>query len=437
MKHFVILSLILFASCSSEPDYTTYDDYQNYYDDYYYDDEGNLDYEVDHDNFTLDCQDGQCPSSVALIMMGRSGQCSGTLINKKYVLTNSHCLASYSKSSDCSNIKSYFIDNSGDTVQYRCSKIHVVHQLPEDKKDSVNDYALFELEKVPSNVDSVKISHKRDLPANNDLVNLYVTNVTSHSSGIIKHHECTNRHNTLLNISTQDSTGPLMALANCDVISGNSGSGILNTNNELVGIVFAGTNRGFSGISSQRNSLSMPQELGIGIQSQCLDLSPHIPSLNKVFCKDNTMQDDELEKALFMERALPALLEIQEEIFKDFLNDSNIHWKISDYTEQERVDILMTEGSKSGDLITPVCLKTDSELVYQNSIYQPSNPDSMLKLELEDMLNLSITNASTMRSGAQYNVEIDKGLLSGYKVKVKEDKLFGESSTYKEIPLCE
>ncbi len=422
MKQLSILCFLFLLSCGGKKGY-------------------NDNHGYDLRDLTLECPSGTCPSSVSLILIGSDSQCSGTLINKKYVLTNSHCLTNgyYDEGSDCSDVTALFLNNQGRTVKYTCKDIKVLNYLHDDE-NSKNDYALFELESAPKNIDSVKVSEDYNKPLDRDFVNLYVTNVTSNTTGVIKHHRCLNRHNTIYNITTTDSTAPLMALGQCPVIGGNSGSGILNADNELVGVVFAGADpdKSDSIYNIGSTEVKFPENFGVGIQSNCLELSPHVEGFDMHQC--NAQEETQEMKEQYLEDHTSPIKEKNEMIKYDrYRNDQHIRWKISEYSEQDYSDIInkSSETQIEREYLTPICIKSGDELVYKNE-YKVPRYGAKSKIVINDSLDPIITDITEYRDRNGHDIQISESILSGFSVhRTQNRSILPRTEKFKNVPLCD
>ncbi len=188
-----------------------------------------------------------CPDfSAKLVYWGQEseteyylGVCSGTLYNGKYIITNSHCIPKNIKvaGADCSkSMKALFPKNVNSIEESaRCSRVIQVF----DEDGSYPDLAVIELDRTVNRM-SVQVA-----PAS------FVDNATVHafvmdpsksdrSLGVIRHKTCTLSTDNAYTLSTKaTSSSAILYGSNCNVISGNSGTGLLNSKAELIGAVFA------------------------------------------------------------------------------------------------------------------------------------------------------------------------------------------------------
>ncbi len=419
MRYLLLALQLILISCGGSDNKPVYDSH---------------DFTVDKDAFQLDCEAADCPSFASLLLIGETGQCSGSLINKKYVLTNSHCLErNYTVGSDCSDVTSFFINKSGDTVYYDCKSIKILHHLT--GRNTSKDYALIELKEAPVNIDSVKVSSFNSLPVDRTDVQLYTANILSGTSGIIRKRECMNRHRTFLNPSTKDTEGPMMALGYCDVISGNSGSGILNTQNELVGIVFAAKSKE---ANKNESNFQFTGVFGIGIQSSCLNLHPYVLKLNASDCNDQTSGDVELADAMYEDLSSRANTELIEKMFKEFINDTSVIWKISQISSDELRKIIASDSEEDDkELLTPKCVSVEAlGKDHQISVYGSKNSKKALLLELNGALDLEYKITNQFVKISSYTIRVLDTDLGASTVRVLLKGSNELAEEFLDVPLC-
>ena len=167
------------------------------------------------------------------------GTCSGTLYQNRYIITNSHCIPDEIKNagSSCSDqLKVLFpYTNRFVSEEVRCSRIIQVY----DQKNGGPDIAVLEIEQ---NIyrDEVKISKNAFI--DNSKVYAYTMNpsTTDKTVGTITQKKCTLSIDNAFFMSTLASShGAILNGHDCDVIHGNSGSGLFNEAGEYIGAVFA------------------------------------------------------------------------------------------------------------------------------------------------------------------------------------------------------
>lgn len=199
------------------------------------------------DQYVVCGEDGlACPGfSAKLVYWGQEsdteyymGVCSGSLYNGKYIITNSHCIPADIKTAGAKcdkNMKVLFPKTSRfDEESAGCSQVIQVFN-----EDINPDIAVIELDRVV-NRQSVQIATSGFV--DNTLVHAFVMDPSKsdRSLGTIKHKSCTLSVDNAYTLSTSTTSSSAVLYGNnCNVISGNSGTGLLNSNAELIGAVFA------------------------------------------------------------------------------------------------------------------------------------------------------------------------------------------------------
>lgn len=167
------------------------------------------------------------------------GVCSGTLYKNKYIITNSHCIPDDIKraGANCRNhIKALYPK----TKYYNEEAAGCLRIIQAFDQEAANpDIAIIELDRVVIR-DSVNVSNEGFLE--NTAVHAYTMNPSefSNSLGTIVKKTCTLTTDNAYTLSNKaTSANGVIYGNNCNVIHGNSGSGLLNAKGELVGAVFA------------------------------------------------------------------------------------------------------------------------------------------------------------------------------------------------------
>ncbi len=196
------------------------------------------------------CNPGDCPSFAAGLFAigydesGRRGMhaCSATLVSANRILTNSHCVPDdlHHAGADCrGRIRFSFPNTShykGESVM--CGRV-VAISLDTPRSDEP-DWAVLEM--VRTTPREPVIWSPGEIPAGQPL-NVYKfdfdldTRVTG--EGVLVPTKCQANTNYFKNNKNTGPIGPLVDISGCTekLIHGNSGSGLLNSSNELVGIL--------------------------------------------------------------------------------------------------------------------------------------------------------------------------------------------------------
>jgi V8-like Glu-specific endopeptidase len=185
-----------------------------------------------------------CPGYAALLTFWvkagseyKLGRCSGTLYKNKYIITNSHCIPPEIKhvDADCTDqIKVVFpITKSLPAESVRCKRI--IQAYEQDKHEP--DIAVFELENT---IFRQSVVLNKNAFGENINVYAYTMNPTTKVLGTITKKNCKMSLDNAINMETEKSASEGAIFGNsCDVVSGNSGSGLFNEAGQLIGAVYA------------------------------------------------------------------------------------------------------------------------------------------------------------------------------------------------------
>lgn len=189
---------------------------------------------------SIDRRTGSCPSGMArlFIVKGDSiNQCSGFLVSSNILVTNHHCISS---ARDCDN--TYIAVYNG--YSYRKTRCEAVIRTFQDASSSTDfnrgqDFAVVELSNVMT-ATPFKMA---------DPDNLNLKNRDEVTAWVVDHQSITRSRITELECEFVDQSGldeddrhKSMILDDCPVISGNSGSPAVDSNNKVVGVIWGGTN---------------------------------------------------------------------------------------------------------------------------------------------------------------------------------------------------
>ncbi len=189
-----------------------------------------------------------CPSySAKLAFWGKSdkrgeyflGVCSGSLYKGKYIITNSHCIPQEIARAGAfcrDQLKVLFPTTKYNNAESaECSKIIQVY----NPKLEQPDIAVIELASVVAR-DSVEIAKDSFIEGANATAYTMNPNADDHTLGTIVKKTCTLSTDNGYFMNTSPSYGGAMISgSSCDIISGNSGSGLINKNGKLIGAIFA------------------------------------------------------------------------------------------------------------------------------------------------------------------------------------------------------
>ncbi len=189
----------------------------------------------------------------------KTSLCNWFLIDAEHALTNSHCISEAIKiwpKSDCKNYMQGTFMSKGQQVTASCEKVIYYSEL-NNPLDS-QDYALIKVKPHrPVHTDFLELSRK----GLKDQQTIFIPTLSHYAyesgANIIiestyQNHECKIQSSDLLAVTHNASSSPLAAFDqgslgnNCQAIQGNSGSAVLNEDDQLVAILHAGLAQEYS-----------------------------------------------------------------------------------------------------------------------------------------------------------------------------------------------
>lgn len=208
----------------------------------YYDFESNSDAIEALERFKVTCDESSCPTNVGalLITMKKSiGTCTFSMVSDTIAMTNRHCIPddiAHVGAKCQKRIKLIYNINSKKEVA-SCEEILSV---PDEYKDNAliqRDYAFIRVDKK-FNGSTFKVVNV----GAQDMETLYtytatpVKNWDNLGSRVAKK-TCTATMNSMVLPSYNNNLSPMIALAGCEIIPGNSGSPLLNQSGSIIGII--------------------------------------------------------------------------------------------------------------------------------------------------------------------------------------------------------
>lgn len=181
-----------------------------------------------------------CPEAVARLLIinkkspKKSKLCSGFMVGEDTMVTNEHCISS---KADCSNTHVAIYDGNS----YLQSKCASVVKIIKDKYKASNPKKNLDVTIVKLTDryygKTFKIAERRPMP-NEDL---YAW-VVDHTGNDSKNGNLVESRITQFKCTVASSSPwKALTLLNCPVVHGNSGSPIVNSSGEIVGIIWGGT----------------------------------------------------------------------------------------------------------------------------------------------------------------------------------------------------
>ena len=164
-----------------------------------------------------------CPEGIARLFMlnlktpSKSGVCSGSLVAKNKILTNAHCVSTQ-KRCDETYISVY---DGFSYINARCSKV-----LKTVKEGDI-DFSVLELDRSIDTIRPLKIRKSKSKIA-----------YESVSAWVIDHISLTKARITELRCNSSNYWRSTLNLSDCPVIPGNSGSPLINSEGQIMGVVW-------------------------------------------------------------------------------------------------------------------------------------------------------------------------------------------------------
>jgi hypothetical protein len=212
-------------------------------------------------------------------------QCTAFLVSSQFAITNSHCIPADLKAagSDCSErMWLHFPEIPGySKTRVGCVRVLTASELPA-QAIAVPDYAVIQLDQ-PVNRPPLKIS--REGFKNDGVYHIMkVDPKGTHSvEGELVHAVCKAKQGSILVGDSGDDRSSNLAFADCDVIHGNSGSPLLDSNGNVNGVIqIRYDSDSISGLLLRESlpmvDTAMLPPMGAGTNFACLKLPDEVPA---------------------------------------------------------------------------------------------------------------------------------------------------------------
>lgn len=221
---------------------------------------------------TLACTslDGQCPQAVGRLLTvfpdKSFSSCTGFLITPQIIMTNSHCIEGMSSEDYCALTR--FIVRTGKGMKakaVRCSEVLQVNPLTEEETHNDNDYAFIKLS-VPSDVKPLVIDAQSGV-SENQTYSVWSIDARDGGMGRVVRRDCEAIQRSLVLPHFEDQFSSIVALNDCAIIPGNSGSPILNSAGQAVAIAYAGNDQK----TADEHPILQGRRVALGVNFTCVD----------------------------------------------------------------------------------------------------------------------------------------------------------------------
>jgi V8-like Glu-specific endopeptidase len=226
----------------------------------------------------------ECPANVGLVVLkmgvGKDlgfGQCSGTLIGKDTILTNSHCVPDEVKNftEHCSDRIAFVLPKAqaGKKKLATCKKVLFASDISKGNLDP--DYALIQLNEELTDTPSV-VSTKGFQEGQSVVAFTSDPDSEVKIKGMIRKKQCEAVQGTIVSTKFTHPYSYTVALFSdtCGVIGGNSGSGVFNQQGQVIGVISHGR-RVESAEEAESTGFKLPKskKFGVAANLACLNLS--------------------------------------------------------------------------------------------------------------------------------------------------------------------
>lgn len=300
---------------------------------------------------TLACSspDGQCPQAVGRLLTvfpDRSfSSCTGFLITPQIIMTNSHCIEEMSSEEYCA--KTRFIVSTGKGMKakaVRCSEVLQVNPLTEEETHNDNDYAFVKLAE-PSDIKPLVVDAQAGVSENQPYSVWSIDSEDGGKAHVVRR-DCEAIQRSLVLPHFEDQFSSIIALNNCAIIPGNSGSPILNSAGHAVAIAYAGNDQEVADV----HPVLQGRRVALGVNFACVDF-PGLAAFNGASCSRMDIRG-----------AGRRIQAVMSEKLTEALSDKIAEWlKANDESLRQRFE-WRPEGVR-GDVWSPVpaCAKGTGE----------------------------------------------------------------------------
>jgi len=274
-----------------------------------------------------------CPDNVAKLSFWvkesegyQLAVCSGTLIDQNYIITNRHCIPDNIQVNGASCNKQIIIQFPDDVKNHKqmetlnCKNVVQVFK----NKNTEPDLAVLRIEKSKYARQSVTINKFAFVHSQKNYAYTMNPNRYDRDLGIIKRKDCkVSLDNLLYGKSNNFARSALLYGSNCNVIGGNSGSGLFDQNNNLIGVINMTILNNNLKNTLKRNSIPVERltHMGIAVNIGCLN---NLYRAEKSDC--NSLRSNSLNPT-----------------FQDYLNQKVLDLDLQDFSEN-KIEFSLSES---------------------------------------------------------------------------------------------
>lgn len=257
---------------------------------------------------------GDCPYHTGMIYSfahqgrrDRLGMCSGFPIRPDVIATNEHCIPEYLHSGAVSckgNLAIRFVSADGRTHVFQCEEVLAVSNKIDprtgDVSDFRRDYAFFRINPVANfPLQPMRFSTQASSQDQNVVIQSMTPNNGLGRGGFLENKSCRVSFGSLVDLVSVSPWSHLLAVRACDVVQGNSGSPVVNSQNQVIGIIQGEIK--LDNLRANRSHRNLLEKLGVSTSrefnrtfvmtnTQCID---H-PLLRDQFRRDQCEAADKL-----------------------------------------------------------------------------------------------------------------------------------------------